>query len=69
MSYCVGLEISGENYYLKAESATTFNDWVRVSHISIKLYECSSNLLYFVFPQSDATVTNYLSTQFTATII
>jgi hypothetical protein len=30
MSYCVGLEVSGENYYLKADSARVFNDWIRV---------------------------------------
>ena len=33
MSYCVGLEISGENYYLKADSARVFNDWIRVRRI------------------------------------
>lgn len=31
LSYCIGIELSDITYYIKAESARTFNEWVEVS--------------------------------------
>ena len=28
--YCVGLEIGNNTYYLKAESASIYNEWIKV---------------------------------------
>ena len=30
LSYCVGLEIGNNTYYLKAESASSYNEWIKV---------------------------------------
>lgn len=30
LSYCVGLEIGNNTYYLKAESASIYNEWIKV---------------------------------------
>ena len=30
MSYCCGLEVGESTYYLKAESASSFSEWVKV---------------------------------------
>ena len=33
MSYCIGLELNGSNYFVKAESAKIYNEWVEVSYM------------------------------------
>ena len=30
LSYCVGLELGNNTYYLKAESASIYNEWIKV---------------------------------------
>ena len=35
LSYCFGIELSDVTYYIKAESARTFNEWVEVSRTCI----------------------------------
>ena len=33
LSYCMGLEIASNIYYLKAESASIYNGWIKVTCI------------------------------------
>lgn len=35
LSYCIGLELSDATYYIKAESAKIYNEWIEV-----RLYVC-----------------------------
>ena len=30
LSYCIGIELSDATYYVKAESARIFNEWIEV---------------------------------------
>ena len=32
LSYCIGLELIDTAYYIKAESARIYNEWIEVGH-------------------------------------
>ena len=36
LSYCIGLELIDMAYYIKAESARIYNEWIEVGHTDIR---------------------------------